>query len=156
MAAVKIYEPEIKECPICGRFLCKKYNTIPRTVVRLYDTIEASEHVMQCKNKKCTNRGMSIRSAELQSSVLPYMTYGIDVIARAGELRFYNLMTLDEIIEESDKLGFKISIGEMSFLINKFLALTAGVQEEKIPETRKNFIPLPRMATKINNILPYF
>lgn len=138
MATIKIYEPEIKECPICGRFLCKKYNTIPRTVVRLYETIEASEHVMQCKNRKCTNRGMPFRSTELQSIVLPHMTYGIDVIARAGELRFYDLMTLDEIIEEFAKLGFKISLGEISFILDKFLALTAGIQEEKIPEIRRN------------------
>jgi len=138
MTTIKIYEPEIKECPICGRFLCKKYNTEPRTVVRLHETIKAVEHVKQCKNKKCSNRGKPFRSAELQSMVLPHMRYGIDVIARAGELRFYDLMTLHEIIEEFAKLGFKFSLGEISFLIDKFLGLTAGVQEEKIPEIRKN------------------
>jgi len=107
-------------------------------VVRLHDTIKASEHVKQCKNKKCINRGRPFRSAELQSIVLPHMKYGINVIARAGELRFYDHLTLDEIIKEFAKLGFKISLGEMSFIIDKFLALTAGVQEEKIPEIRRN------------------
>lgn len=138
MATIKIYKPEIQNCPVCGRFLCRKYDTQPRTVVRLHETITASEHVMQCNNKNCSNRGKPIRSAELQSIVLSHMTYGIDIIAKAGELRFYDLMTMGEIIEELAKLDFKISLGEMSFIIDKFLALTAGVQEEKIPEIRKN------------------
>ncbi len=45
------------------------------------------------KIRNVQNRGRPFRSAELQSIVLPHMTYGIDVIARAGELRFYDLMT---------------------------------------------------------------
>ncbi len=138
MATIKIYKPEIQNCPVCGRFLCRKYSTQPRTVVRLHETITTSEHVMKCNNKNCSNRSKPIRSAELQSIVLSYMKYGIDIIARAGELRFYDLMTFDEIIEEFAKLGFKIGLGEISFITDKFLALTAGVQEEKIPEIRKN------------------
>ncbi len=133
---MSIFEPEIKECPICGRFLCKKYNAEARTIITLNGSIEAEEHVKQCKKKTCSNYSRSIRSAELQSIVLPHMKYGIDVIARAGELRFYNHLTLDELIEEFIKLGFKISSGEMSFIVDKFLALLAGVHEEKIPEIR--------------------
>jgi tRNA G10 N-methylase Trm11 len=92
---------------------------------------------MKCNNKMCSNRGNPIRSAELQSIAISGMTYGIDIIAHAGELRFYDHLTLDEIIEKFSKLGFKFGLGEMSFIINKFLALLAGVQEEKIPEIRK-------------------
>ncbi len=132
-----IFEPELKECPICGRFLCKKYNAEPRTIFTMNGSIEAEEHVKQCKKKTCPNYGQSIRSAELQSIVLPHMKYGIDVIAHAGELRFYDYLTLDELIEEFSKYGFKISSGEMSFIVDKFLALLAGVHEEKIPEIRK-------------------
>jgi hypothetical protein len=135
---MRIFEPEIKECPVCGRFLCKKYHGAPRTVMTLKGSIEAQEHVKQCKKKTCPNYGRSIRSAELQSIVLPHMKYGIDVVAHAGELRFYDHLTLDEVIEELAKHGFKISNGEMSFIVDKFLALLAGVHEEKIPEIRKS------------------
>lgn len=135
---MSIFEPEIKKCPVCGRFLCKKYNAEARTIVTLNGSIEAEEHVKQCKKKTCSNYGRSIRSAELQNIVLPHMKYGIDVIARAGELRFFVHLTLDELIEEFTKLGFKISSGEMSFIVDKFLALLAGVHEEKIPEIRKS------------------
>ena len=138
MATIKIYKPEIQNCPICERFLSRKYSTHPRTVIGLHETITSSEHVMQCSNKKCSNRGKPFRSAELQSIVLPHMTYGIDVIAQAGELRFYDHLTLEETIEEFSKMGLKISLGEMSFIIDKFLSLVAGVNEEKIPEIRKN------------------
>jgi hypothetical protein len=139
MGAIKIYTPEIQVCVVCGRFLCRKYTTQPRTVVGLHETITASEQVMKCNNKNCSNRGNPIRSAELQSNVISHMTYGIDIVAHAGELRFYDHLTLDEIIEKFSKLGFKFGLGEMSFIINKFLALLAGVQEEKIPEIRKKF-----------------
>lgn len=135
---MRIFEPEIKECPICGRFLCKKYNAAPRTILTLNGSIEAEEHVKQCKKNTCPNYGRSVRSAELQSIVLPHMKYGVDVIAHAGELRFYDHLTLDELIEEFTKLGFKISSGEMSFIVDKFLALLSGVHEEKIPEIRKS------------------
>jgi len=137
MGTIKIYKPEIQICIVCGRFLCRKYTTQPRTIVGLHETITASEQVMKCNNKQCSNRGNPIRSSELQSIAISGMTYGIDIIAHAGELRFYDHLTLDEIIEKFSKLGFKFGLGEMSFLINKFLALLAGVQEEKIPEIRK-------------------
>lgn len=137
MGSITIYKPELQNCVVCGRFLIIKYTTQPRTVMGLHETITASEQVMKCSNKKCSNRGNPIRSAELQSIALSGMTYGIDIIARAGELRFYDHLTLDEIIEQFSKLGFKFGLGEMSFIINKFLALLAGVQEEKIPEIRK-------------------
>lgn len=135
---MKIFEPEIKECPVCRRFLCKKYDGAPRTVMTLKGSIEAQEHVKQCKKKTCPNYGRSIRSAELQSMVLPHMKYGIDVVAHAGELRFYDHLTLEEIIEELAKHGFKINSGEMSFIMDKFLALLAGVHEENIPKIRKS------------------
>jgi hypothetical protein len=138
MAAIKIYKSEIQKCPVCDRFLCRKYSTQPRTVIRLHETIITSEHVMQCNKKNCSNRGKPFLSAELQSIVLPHMTYGIDIIARAGELRFYDHLTLEEVIEEFSKIGFKISLGEISFITDKFLSLIAGVHEEKIPEIRKN------------------
>ncbi len=133
-----IFEPELKECPVCGRFLCKKYNAEPRTIFTMNGSVSAEEHVKQCKKKTCPNYGQSIRSASLQSIVLPHMKYGIDVIAHAGELRFYDYLTLDELIEEFSKYGFKISSGEMSFIVDKFLALLAGVHEEKIPQIRSH------------------
>ncbi len=107
MGTIKIYKPELQTCIVCGRFLCRKYTTQPRTVVGLHETITASEQVMKCNNKNCSNRGNPIRSAELQSIVISHMTYGIDIIAHAGELRFYDHLTLDEIIEKFSKLGFK-------------------------------------------------
>lgn len=137
MGTINIYKPELQTCVVCGRFLVRKYTTQPRTIVGLHKTVTASEQVMKCNNKKCSNRGNPIRSAELQSIVLSHMIYGIDIIAHAGELRFYDHLTFDEIIEKFSKLGFKFDLGEMSFIINKFLALLAGVQEEKIPEIRK-------------------
>ncbi len=137
MGIIEIYKPELQTCIVCGRFLCRKYTTQPRTVVGLHEIITASEQVMKCNNKKCSNRGNPIRSAELQSIVLPHMTYGIDIIARAGELRFYDHLTLEEVIEKFSKLGFKFGLGEISFITNKFLALLSGIQEEKIPEIRK-------------------
>ncbi len=135
---MRIFEPEIKECPVCGRFLCKKYDGAPRTLMTLKGSIEAQEHVKQCKKKTCPNYGRSIRSTELQSIVLPHMRYGIDVVAHAGELRFYDHLTLEEVAEELAKYGFKINSGEMSFIIDKFLALLAGVHEENIPKIRKS------------------
>src|SRR5574341_26672 len=135
---MRIFEPEIKECPVCGRFLCKKYIGAPRTVMTLKGSIEAQEHVKQCKKKTCPSYGQSIRSSELQSIVLPHMRYGIDIVAHAGELRFYGHLTLEEVIEELAKHGFKISSGEMSFIMDKFLALLAGVHEEKIPQIGKS------------------
>ena len=52
---MRIFEPEIKECPVCGRFLCKKYIGAPRTIMTLNGSIEAQEHVKQCKKKTCSN-----------------------------------------------------------------------------------------------------
>ena len=45
---------------------------------------------------------------------------------------------LDEVIEELAKHSFKIRSGAMSFTMDKFLALLAGVHEEKTPHIRKN------------------
>jgi len=49
-------------------------------------------------------------------------------------------------------MGLKISLGEMSFIIDKFLSLVAGVNEEKIPEIRKIW---RRMDLSYQSMAPY-
>lgn len=83
----------------------------------MHETITASEQVMKCNNKKCSNRGNPIRSAELQSIAISHMTYGIDIIAHAGDALTKELH--QELGKELKKSGVQTEVKRIQRDMNK-------------------------------------
>jgi arginine repressor len=131
-----MFEPKYG-CPLCGDRLVKYYNTNEKTVITLNGKLVCWERVLKCRNKKCAGNSMSFHSAEFKELTLPGMSFGIDVLAHEGELRFEEHKTIDEIVDDLQECGVHLTGAAVSKHLDKYLALISGYQKEKSEEIRK-------------------
>lgn len=132
-----MFQPDFKECPICGEKLVKKYNTPEKTVITLNGKLICWERVLKCRNKNCRGNSMSFHSAEFKGLTLEGMTFGIDVLALEGALRFEDNKTIDEILAGLSEHGIHTNGATVSKHLDKYLALISGYHKEKIEEIRQ-------------------
>lgn len=132
-----MFQPEFRECPLCGDRLVKKYNTPEKTVRTLNEELVCWERVLKCRDKGCKGNSMSFHSAEFKGLTLPSMTFGIDVVALEGALRFEEHKTIDEVLEELQEHGIHTNGATVSKHSDKYLALISGYQKEKVKEIRR-------------------
>src|SRR5262249_23542407 len=118
---VKLY-PATQICPSCQQPL-QEYYRKTRWVVRLTGLLRIVAHVLHCQTLACPRREESYKAQGEGALVLPHYTFGIDVIARIGELRYSEHQTVNEIASELQKSGLSISIKEVQLLSEVFLAL---------------------------------
>jgi len=132
-----MYQPELKICPICADKLIKKYNTAKKTVITLKEKMECGERVLKCRNSKCKGSLMSFHSAEFKALTLEDMTFGIDVVALEGELRFEEHKTIEEIVNNLKGQGVNTNGATVSKHLDRYLALISGYQQEKVEAIRQ-------------------
>ncbi len=132
-----MFQPEFKECPLCGGRLVKNYNTNEKTITTLNGKLVCWERVLKCRNKGCKGNSMSFHSAEYKGLALPSMNFGIDVVAHEGGLRFEEHKTIDEVLEDLQEYGIHTNRATVSKHSDKYLALISGYQKEKIKEIRQ-------------------
>lgn len=111
-------------------------NYNPRAVRTLQGTFMARERIKTCSNEDCSLHGVKLRSAELQSMIIPNREYGIDVITLAGRLRFDEKKELREVHEALRELGVDIGQTAVYEFFDIYLALVKAVHMEKVPEIR--------------------
>jgi hypothetical protein len=124
------YRPEMKNCPGCGNGLRRSHRVWSKYIIQLVGTIYAVSMGYRCSSDSCS-LDVVYRSAEAESLSLKYYSFGMDVIARIGEMRFSRNQTLGEI--HSDLLE-SISISEereVQYLIETYMLLMAGVKQER-------------------------
>lgn len=132
-----MFEPEFKNCPLCGDGLVKKYNTNERAIITLKGKLVCWERVLKCRNKDCEGNSMSFHSAEYKSLALSSMNFGIDVLALEGGLRFEEHRTIDEVVDNLSKYGIHANGATVSKHSDKYLTLICGYHKEKIEEIRQ-------------------
>lgn len=74
---------------------------------------------------------MSFHSAEFKALTLEDMTFGIDVVALEGNLRFEEHKTIEEIVNILKVQGVNTNGATVSKHLDKYLALASGYQEQK-------------------------
>lgn len=132
-----MFQPEFCGCPICRDKLVKKYNTKEKTVITLKGKLICWERVLKCRNKECQGNSMSFHSAEFKGLTLAGMNFGIDVVAREGELRFEEHKTIEEVVDSLQEYGIYTNGATVSKHSDKYLALLSGYQQEKLEEIRQ-------------------
>lgn len=132
-----MFQPEYERCPICGQKLVKKYNTNEKTVITLKGKLVCWERVLKCRNKECQGHSMSFHSTEFKGLTLSGMNFGIDVVAREGELRFEEHKTIEEVVDSLQEYGIHTNGATVSKHSDKYLALIAGYHKEKLEEIRQ-------------------
>ncbi|MEP7343300.1 MAG: transposase [Acidobacteriota bacterium] len=89
--------------------------------------MKVTKHVLECQRSDCTQFKVKWRPEAEGSLALPRYTFGLDVIARIGELRYREYSTIPQITEELVRQGVRISLKEVQLLSEVFLALTETV-----------------------------
>lgn len=114
--------PTQQTCPDCRQPMSEKYRKA-RYVVTLSATLQLVKHVLECQTQDCPQKGISFRPEGEGALALPHYTFGLDVVARIGELRYSNQQTVPQIASCLRRGGLSISLKEVQLLSEVFLAL---------------------------------
>jgi hypothetical protein len=123
------YRPEIQNCLECEGRLKRSHRVWNKYIIQLTRTIYAVSMGYRCPNDNCS-LDVVYRSKEAESLSLKYYSFGMDVIARVGEMRFVENQTLGEIHSELAK-SISISEREVHYLIETYMLLIAGVKQDR-------------------------
>lgn len=114
--------PTQRMCPACGQPLGERYRQ-GRYVVTLSGMLRLTKHVLECQTPDCAQQGTKWRPEGEAAMVLPHYTFGLEVVALIGELRYRQHLTIGEIAAELKSRGVSISLKETQLLSEVFLAL---------------------------------
>lgn len=123
------YRPEMENCLECGSRLRRSHRIWNKYIIQFAGTIYAVSMGYRCPSDDCSS-DMIYRSAEAESLSLKYYSFGMDVIARVGELRFSMNRTLGEIHSELLE-SISISEREIQYLVETYMLLIAGAKQDK-------------------------
>lgn len=118
--------PTQQACPGCGEPLGERYRQA-RYIVALSGMIKLIKHVLECQTLECKQHGVKWRPEGEGALALPRYTFGLDVVARIGELRYSEHQTVEEIATVLAQQGVSISLKEIQLLSEVFLALVETV-----------------------------
>jgi hypothetical protein len=134
----RFYRPEIRKCLECQKPIKRAVTLSQRTVVTLEEVIKVVHGGYRCKNRQCSGKSRTYRSAEADALALPGFTFGLDVVLLVGKLHLGDHQTLDEVHETVSQrlspLGVSISRREILYLFDAFSALlraTSDVKEDQ-------------------------
>ena len=125
---VVYYKPEVDKCLECGKKLERSHRVWSKYIIQLTGTIYAVSMGYRCCKDDCSST--IYRSAMAESLSLKYYSFGMDVIAKVGEMRFNWNRTLGEIHSELTK-SILISEREIQYLIEIYMLLITGVKQDK-------------------------
>jgi hypothetical protein len=119
--------PPIQDCPACHHKLQERYHK-QRWIVRLDQHIKVVSHFLECSYATCTQRAVVYRPHQEDALALRGYTFGLDVVARIGELRYREHLTITKIREQlTREAHLSISLKEVALLCEVFLALVTTV-----------------------------
>jgi hypothetical protein len=114
--------PLTRRCPACRKPLRERYRK-RRFIVRLDEQLDVTSHFLQCPAPSCRMREAVYRPEEEGVLALRGYTFGLDVVALVGELRYGSNRSIPEIHAHLVDAGLEISDKEVSLLAEVFLAL---------------------------------
>ena len=125
------YRPELSRCPWCGAALVYSHSVWAKWV----QSLDRIEHVTnlgyRCPVPECPGQRAVFRSAQAEARQVKGSTYGVDVIAHIGALRFGQHQTRTEIWQHLDtETAVQISDRHVQNLLDTYLALLRAGQQD--------------------------
>ena len=77
--------PQWQACPTCHQAMQERYHK-QRWIVRLDQHMKVVSHFLECRNVICTQHAVVYRPQQEDALALRSYTFGLDVVARIGEL----------------------------------------------------------------------
>lgn len=131
------FRSEIKHCPHCGTLLKRHHTAWKKNVITLNGIIQAWNMAYNCPNQNCQYQNSYYKSVEADSLCMKHTSYGFDVLALVGKLRFKYHMTISEIAEELRDVGVPTSERNVQRLYERYLALLRASSTDYIKEILK-------------------
>ncbi len=119
--------PEMRACPTCHRRLVERYRK-RRWIVQLSGQLEVITHCLRCPDRACPMHEALYRSDVEDRLALRGYTFGLDVVAKVGQLRYYDNQTITDIHHQLQD-ALTISPKEIALLCEVFLALVNTVAD---------------------------
>jgi hypothetical protein len=113
--------PEVRGCPGCQQPRAERYRK-QRYIITLRGELKVISHWLECRTHGCLWRGASLRPEQEEVLALRGYSFGLDVVARIGELRYREHRTLAQI---QHTLPVAISLKEVELLSEVLLALVS-------------------------------
>lgn len=129
----KIYfKPEIRNCPYCENKLQRSHTAWNKKISTLDGVIHAWSMAYSCKNSECPKTGVAYKSAEAEMLSMKHSSYGYDVLALVGELRFKQHMTVKELTAALNERGVKICERYAQQLYERYQLLLSASLDDHI------------------------
>ncbi|MCU6796876.1 hypothetical protein OB236_32595 [Paenibacillus sp. WQ 127069] len=87
-----------------------------------------------CKNPDCAHAGVAYKSAEAEMLSMKHSSYGYDVLALVGELRFKQHRTVAEVAEALNEQGIPTSERHAQNLYERYQILLSASLDDRISE----------------------
>jgi hypothetical protein len=113
-----------RHCPACGGALWIDYEN-RRTVSLLTGPVRLRLKIRRCQNRACSRYHRPCRPEEEGRWALAEHEFGLDVMARIGELRYRHHQTVREIHQVLQGLGLVISERTVTNLLDRYDELVA-------------------------------
>lgn len=141
------YYPEILSCPDCGMKLKRHHTAWKKNISTLQGVFQVWNMAYHCPSEVCGNLNRYFRSAQADALCMKHTSYGFDVLALVGDLRFKQHRTIGEITEALNGRGIATSERNSMRLYERYLALLrASVTEhtrlklEKVVQENKGIM----------------
>ena len=131
------YRPEFEQCIECGAPLKRSHTAWHKTVIGLEETAIVFNQAYRCRDRDiCSHPERVYRSGYADGLVLPYYSYGLDVIVYIGQQRLRQKRTIPEIHQLLREKPIPISERAVEYLFDSYLVLSACSQGERIEKYR--------------------
>jgi len=118
------YRPELTRCPHCGSRLVRSHAVWAKSVQFLTGVEHVTSLGFRCPNRDCTFPRTVYRSARADARQVKGASYGLDVVAHIGALRFGHHRTRHEIWRHlGEETPVQISERHVQNLLEVYLAL---------------------------------
>lgn len=120
----KVYfKPELENCPDCGLKLRRHHTAWKKNISTLNGVIEVWNMAYHCPREACGHQSRYFRSAQADALCMKHTSYGFDVLALVGDLRFKQHRTIGEITEALNERGIATSERNSMRLYERYLTL---------------------------------
>src|SRR3712207_3393975 len=100
--------PHSRSCPACARPLRERYRK-RRFITRLTEQLAVVSHFLECSTLSCHLHSAVFRPEEEELLALRGYTFGLDVVALIGELRYQRHRSIPQVHAELTRsYGIKI------------------------------------------------
>lgn len=131
----KYFKSEIQNCPHCDSKLAYCHSVSKKTISTLDGVYTIVNMGYRCTNESCSHPDTVYRSAHADQLSMKYITYGMDVIAYVGKLRFEEHKTRLEIMKILNSRGITVSERHVQKLYERYAVLLRAGSESYIKES---------------------